>query len=133
LKEEIRQLGLVDHILILGLIPKRDQIELLKGSVALIQPTLFEGGPGGGAAYDAIGLDIPLLASDIIVNREIDCGDVRFFAPTDDEGLSRLMVDALGRTPARRPPEVLLAAGKAKLAAAGEVLWAALESSRPAV
>ena len=130
LQEEIRQQGFAERVRILGLIPKRDQVELLKGSVALIQPTLFEGGPGGGAAYDAIGLDVPVLISDIPVNREIDCGDVSFFAPTDDAALARLMGESLDKTPTRRPPEALLANGQAKIAAVGEILWSALQASR---
>ena len=130
---ELDQAGVREAVHILGLIPKRAQIELLKGAVALVQPTLYEGGPGGGAAFDAIALDVPVLASDIPVNREIDCGDVRYFAPTDDEGLARLMAEALGKTTVRRSPEALLAAGQAKIAAAGEVLWAALLASGTAL
>ena len=118
---------------ILGLIPKRAQIELLKGAVALVQPTLYEGGPGGGAAFDAIALDVPVLASDIPVNREIEGGDVRFFPPTDDKELAQLMSAAIGHAPVRRPPETLLAAGQAKIAAAGETLWSSLQASKSLV
>ena len=130
LLSELEQAGVRKAVHILGLIPKRAQIELLKGAVALVQPTLHEGGPGGGAAFDAIALDVPVLASDIPVNREIDCGDVSFFAPTDDAVLSRLMAIALNKTPTRRPPEALLATGQAKIAAVGEILWSALQASR---
>lgn len=127
---ELGQAGVRDAVHILGLIPKRAQIELLKGAVALVQPTLCEGGPGGGAAFDAIALDVPVLASDIPVNREIDCGDVRFFAPTDDAALADLMIAALGKVPARRPGAALLSAGQARIAAAGEAIWAALLASK---
>ena len=34
-------------ILILGVIPKDDQICLLKNTNVVIQPTSYEGGPGG--------------------------------------------------------------------------------------
>jgi glycosyltransferase involved in cell wall biosynthesis len=130
---ELELAGVRDAVHILGLIPKRAQIELLKGAVALVQPTLYEGGPGGGAAFDAIALDVPVLASDIPVNREIDCGDVRFFSPTDDKELAGLMSEALGNAPVRRSPETLLAAGQAKIAAAGEVLWSSLQASKSLV
>ena len=50
------ELGINDDVEIVGHIPKLDQIALLKNSIAVIQPTLFEGGPGGGSAYDAISL-----------------------------------------------------------------------------
>ena len=130
IQAELAAAGLSDTVRILGLIPKGAQIELLKGAVALIQPTLYEGGPGGGAAFDAIALDVPVLASDIPVNREIDCGDVCFFPPTDDMALSQLMTEALGKTTARRPHEALISAGHTKIAAAGETIWSALQSSR---
>ena len=130
---ELDQAGVREAVHILGLIPKRAQIELLKGAVALVQPTLYEGGPGGGAAFDAIALDVPVLASDIPVNREIDGGDVRFFPPTDVKELAQLMSAALGHAPVRRSPETLLAAGQAKIAAAGEVLWSSLLASKSLV
>ena len=123
---ELEQAGVREAVHILGLIPKRAQIELLKGAVALVQPTLYEGGPGGGAAFDAIALDVPVLASDIPVNREIDCGDVRFFAPTDDKELARLMSEALDKPSERRSAETLLAAGQARISATGETLWASV-------
>jgi glycosyltransferase involved in cell wall biosynthesis len=46
----LKNWGLDRRVHIPGLIPKRDQIELMKNACAVIQPTLFEGGPGGGAA-----------------------------------------------------------------------------------
>ena len=36
----------------------------------VIQPSLFEGGPGGFSAYEAISMDKFLLLSDIEVNKE---------------------------------------------------------------
>ena len=119
---------------ILGLIPKRDQIELLKGAVALIQPTLFEGGPGGGAAYDAIGLDVSVILSDIPVNLEIDCGQVAFFPAGDAEALSVLMDGELRREHRRRDEQALLKAAGEKTRQCGEVVWQALraaQESRP--
>ncbi len=44
----ISENNLQEHIIFLGMIPKNEQIRLLTNSIALIQPTLFEGGPGGG-------------------------------------------------------------------------------------
>jgi glycosyltransferase involved in cell wall biosynthesis/ribosomal protein S18 acetylase RimI-like enzyme len=134
LEAELRQQGLEARVAILGLIPKRDQIELLKGAVALIQPTLFEGGPGGGAAYDAIGLDVPVIASDIPVNLEIDCGQVAFFPAGDAEALAVLMEGALRREHRRRDDQALLATAATKARQCGEVIWQALraaQESRP--
>jgi glycosyltransferase involved in cell wall biosynthesis len=82
----IRELNVEDDIKIVGHIPKLDQISLLKQSSAVIQPTLFEGGPGGGAAYDAIALGKPLIVSDIPVNLEIEKDDRVFFFRSKDVG-----------------------------------------------
>jgi glycosyltransferase involved in cell wall biosynthesis len=59
------------NIKILGLIPKNEQLALIKYSEALIQPTLFEGGAGGGSGYDALCLGKLIVMSDIPVNLEI--------------------------------------------------------------
>jgi glycosyltransferase involved in cell wall biosynthesis len=67
----IEDLGVGDRIKLLGYIPKPDQIELMKSAVAVVQPTLFEGGPGGGAVYDAVSLGIRAIVSDIPINREL--------------------------------------------------------------
>lgn len=71
LKKKIEQLGLENHIKFLGHIPKIDQIHIMQKAIAVLQPTLFEGGPGGGSVYDAISLGVPALLSDIPVNLEI--------------------------------------------------------------
>ena len=72
LQREIDELGIADQVHFLGHIPKADQIAIMKGSLAVLQPTLFEGGPGGGSVYDAVSLGVPALLSDIPVNREIE-------------------------------------------------------------
>jgi glycosyltransferase involved in cell wall biosynthesis len=132
LQEELRRLGIADRVQILGLIPKRDQIELLKQAVALVQPTLFEGGPGGGAAYDAVGLDVPVILSDIAVNREVDCGKVTLFPAGDAEALAEKMRAALRAKPTRLEAAALLAQSQAKAEGCGETIWRALMVARKA-
>ena len=90
--------GTRDKIKILGHIPKLDQISLLKNSTAVIQPTLFEGGPGGGSAYDAISLGKPLIVSDIPVNLEIHRNDkVLFFEAKSSEDLASKMQQMISK------------------------------------
>lgn len=79
-----KYLGVEANIKILGHIPKFDQISLLKQSVCLIQPTLFEGGPGGGSAYDAIALGKRIILSDIPVNKEIEDNELTYFFMASD-------------------------------------------------
>ena len=92
LMDLVSELGVSEHIRILGHIPKLDQVALIKSAEAVIQPTLFEGGPGGGAAFDAISLGTPVIASDISVNLEMDCGEVSFFSAGNQDGLCRAML-----------------------------------------
>ncbi|WP_052159123.1 glycosyltransferase [Aeromonas bestiarum] len=91
LKDLLSNLGISDRVHFLGHIPKLEQIGLLKGSVALVQPTLFEGGPGGGATYDAVALSIPVLLSDIDVNKEVIGTDIYHFHRKDAGDLSKCM------------------------------------------
>lgn len=71
LRQMVVDLDVVDIIRFLDYIPKDDQLELMKGAIAVIQPTLFEGGPGGGSVYDAMSLGIRAIVSDIPINHEL--------------------------------------------------------------
>ncbi|MHB1857539.1 MAG: glycosyltransferase, partial [Acidobacteriaceae bacterium] len=89
------------NIRFLGIVPKGDQLAIMRQSVALIQPTLFEGGPGGGAIYDAVSTCTPGIVSDIDVNREIDIGVIDFFCAGSAEDLATKMLKFLNDPPAR--------------------------------
>lgn len=129
LATEAQKLGLGERLRFLGHIPKRDQIELLKNAVALVQPTLFEGGPGGGSTYEAVALGKRVLLSDIPVNLEIDGGDVRFFKSGNHIELSRLMIEALDESPVLAHPSVLLVRSRARLRRNGEAIWSSIRSA----
>lgn len=109
LKGIIEQNKLQNFIHILGLVPKCDQLMIMLESVALVQPTLFEGGPGGGAVYDAVSVNIPSIVSDIPVNREIDIGVVRFFAAGCPEDLTAKMIDMITSPPEMPSKETIFA------------------------
>jgi len=79
LMKQVEGLNLRGKVIFLGHIPKSDQIGIMKGALAVIQPTLFEGGPGGGALYDAISLGVPAIVSDISVNKELAKEDSVFY------------------------------------------------------
>jgi glycosyltransferase involved in cell wall biosynthesis len=127
LRAEIGRLGISARVKLLGMVPKLEQMRLLRNSLALTQPTLFEGGPGGGAVYDAVALGVPALVSNIDVNKEVDCGDVRFFETGNPDALAQLMRDLLNGEPLGRPDfGELFEAGKARLVRCGSVLMEAL-------
>ena len=71
LRRMVTDLGAQDVVRFLDYIPKDDQLEIMKHAIAVVQPTLFEGGPGGGAVYDAVSLGIRAIVSDIPVNHEL--------------------------------------------------------------
>lgn len=115
-----RELRIQNRLHVLGLIPKADQLALLRGSIALIQPTLCEGGPGGGAVYDALGLGVQSIVSDIPINREIDDREVLFFSAGDPADLYAKMGQVLARPRAERTEVELMQAGQLRLTNLGQ-------------
>lgn len=134
LQRQIADLGLQSRILILGRIPKRDQIQIMRGAVAVVQPTLFEGGPGGGAVYDAVSTGTPAIVSDIPVNREveIDDGSVQFFRAGSVEDLAEKMRAALERRPETPSNDELRRRSDDRAEQLGSRLLAAIEHARKA-
>jgi glycosyltransferase involved in cell wall biosynthesis len=101
LQDYITELNLTVSVRFLGFIPKNYQIAILKRSIGLIQPTLFEGGPGGGSVYDAVAHGVPSVVSDITVNREIDHPLVSFFNTGDPVSLYEKMMQIFDNPPTR--------------------------------
>jgi glycosyltransferase involved in cell wall biosynthesis len=133
LLEYLREHRLTDKVLILDYIPKRDQIEIMKYAMAVVQPTLFEGGPGGGAVYDAISLDVPALVSNIPVNRELEGQgfSIQFFDPTSAQALASLMLERLRQpTMQRKDASTLIEEGRLRRRAVGEILVQTIQASR---
>jgi glycosyltransferase involved in cell wall biosynthesis len=126
LTTSINAAGLSNSVRILGHIPKREQIEIMKYAQAVVQPTLFEGGPGGGAAYDAVSLGVPVIASDIPVNQEIDDPLVTFFRTGDPEDLARRMKTALATQKKIPDAAQLMAAGTRRREQCGTALLDAI-------
>ena len=119
----IDSLGIRDRVTITGLLPKWEQIELLKNAVAVVQPTLCEGGPGGGAVYDAVSLGVRAIVSDIAINLELtDEPTVGFFRVGDPEALAAAMLSALQTRPTPIAAAVLRDRGRARRAACGRKL-----------
>jgi hypothetical protein len=67
-------------------------------AIALVQPTLFEGGPGGGAVYNAIAMGTRCIISDIPVNKEIEDSTVTFFKAASPEDLCGKMALVLSQS-----------------------------------
>jgi glycosyltransferase involved in cell wall biosynthesis len=91
--------------------------------VALVQPTLFEGTPGGLAVADAVSLGVPVIASDIPVNREISEGEVSYFKPGSVLDLAEKMELASRRQYQRLPNDELESRSRANLRKLGNALY----------
>ena len=133
LQAMIAQSGLAARIHILGLIPKLDQIALLRGAIAVIQPTAFEGGPGGGSVFDAVALGVQSIVSDLPVNREIEEHVTAFF-PLDDIDALAAAMGRVADLPRAEPigSDILIRRGDERRAAMGRALWDAADHAMAA-
>ena len=105
LNELNETLGVKDNVHFLGYIPKIDQIRLMKECIAVIQPTLYEGSPGGGEIEDAVSLGKRSIVSDIPVNLEIDEDTVTFFksgSVIDLKNEMKAIIDTTYETPSNK-------------------------------
>lgn len=104
----IEDRGLQQNIYILGHIPKPDQLQIIRKAIAVIQPTLFEGGPGGGSTREAIALGTPVILSDIAVNKEIDDSTAIFFETGSALDLAKKMEQIFRQKRRKRPNQSFL-------------------------
>ncbi|MCW3804139.1 glycosyltransferase family 4 protein [Plebeiibacterium marinum] len=89
LHELIEKHNLSDQINFLGLIPRADQIQLMKNCQAIIQPSLFEG--WSTVIEDAISIQVPVIAANLPVNIEQLGDKAIYFEPHKDEQLSDIL------------------------------------------
>jgi len=81
--------NLKPHISMLGVIPRNEQLLLMKYSRAVIQPSFFEG--WSTVIEDAISLQVPVIASNIAVNIEQLGSKANYFNPHDAAELAEIM------------------------------------------
>lgn len=121
--ELISDLKIGSRVLVLGLIPKNEQMAIMRNAVAVIQPTEFEGGPGGGSIQDAIALGVTTIVSDIPVNREIEEFIDYFFDLDDIEGLASIMIRVSSSVATPKDRRDLVSCGLARRQQLGDKLW----------
>ena len=93
LHDIINENQLKSYISFLGLIPRGDQLLLMKNARAIIQPSLFEG--WSTVIEDARSLQSPVIATDLPVNIE-QLGDKgKYFSAQDHEKLASLIIEQL--------------------------------------
>ena len=87
----LRENGCAAQVSLLGVIPRLEQIQLMRRALAVVQPSLFEG--WSTVVEDARLLGKPVLASDIDVHREQDAPGGRFFARESPESLATALAE----------------------------------------
>jgi glycosyltransferase involved in cell wall biosynthesis len=89
--ENIDSFGLSEQVVLVGLIPKLDQIQLLRRSLALIQPSQFEG--WSTVVEEARCLGKAIILSDFPVHVEQNPPKSRFFECHSASALAEIMAD----------------------------------------
>jgi glycosyltransferase involved in cell wall biosynthesis len=95
----IHTLGLRDKVSMLGIIPKEDQIQLLRAATAYLQPSLHEGWNTGVEEARLFGKTIML--SDIPVHREQNPPTAIYFNPRDPDDLAKKLKELFGSVSTR--------------------------------
>jgi glycosyltransferase involved in cell wall biosynthesis len=89
LLKSMHEEGLNDYCRFLGVLPREEQLALLRASEAVIQPSRFEG--RGAIGEEATLLGTQLLCSDLPVHRELNIPGALFFSVDGVEELAELM------------------------------------------
>ena len=87
----IRENEIQDQATMLGVISRSDQIQIMRHSQAVIQPSLFEG--WSTVIEDAKSLQVPVIASDLKVNIEQLGTEGRYFNPHNPDELVSILAD----------------------------------------
>ena len=89
--QTIHKSGISQQVYLLGLIPKLDQIQLMRRSLAVIQPSLFEG--WSTVVETARTLGKPMLLSDLPIHLEQNPPYSDFFDRNSPENLAHLIAE----------------------------------------
>ena len=98
LQSYARKNEIEDRIKVLGFVDRLEQLDLMSASMAVIQPSLFEG--WGTVFEDAKALSKRVILSDIPIHREQDEGSAIFFDPHSPRELTLIL-----ETPFKREHE----------------------------
>lgn len=93
LKDFVKRNKLESMVSFLGFIPRNEQLCLIKNSVAVIQPSLFEG--WSTVVEDAKALNKQIILSSIEVHQEQISKNVCFFKPDNAQELSEIIKNGL--------------------------------------
>jgi glycosyltransferase involved in cell wall biosynthesis len=120
LLQYVQASGVHAYCRFLGLLPRAEQVALLRASSGVIQPSLHEG--RGAIAEEASVLGVRLLCSDLPVHRELAIPSVEYFQPDRPDELARLIEREAA--PSARPDDEILREADDRLRAYGAGLRA---------
>lgn len=129
----IERHGLAARVRTLGMIGRDDQLALIDHARALVQASLFEGGPGASGMLEAALLGTPVVASDIAANRELTFATVQYFEAGSAEALAAALEGSLRRGCGERVPPFDAAQREVLSISAGIQFLAALRAAALAV
>lgn len=89
LVKRIRDLRLEENFRLLGMIPYLDLLSLMRASIALLNPSFYEGWSTTVEEAKAIG--VPILLSNLPVHQEQVGGNGRYFDPADPSDISEVL------------------------------------------
>jgi glycosyltransferase involved in cell wall biosynthesis len=92
LLSRLHLLGLRPATALLGLIPREDQLQLIRRAVAVVQPSLFEG--WSTVVEDARALGKPIVLSDIPVHLEQKVPRAHVFSATSADALRQCLLES---------------------------------------
>lgn len=107
-RRQVAELCPGDQVRLLGLVPRADQVQLMRQAVAVVQPSLFEG--WSTVVEDARALGKVLALSDLAVHKEQDPPRAAYFAPDDHARLAALLEGWWHRLPGGPDPAAEAAA-----------------------
>lgn len=91
LKKEIKENQIEDYISLLGVIPRNEQLCLIKNAKAIVQPSLFEG--WSTVIEDAKSLQVPVICSNIDVHKEQLEEKGFYFEPSSTKELASILIN----------------------------------------
>jgi glycosyltransferase involved in cell wall biosynthesis len=98
LRDYIESHDLQGQILLLGLLPRQDQVQLMRGARAIVQPSLFEG--WSALLEDCRGLGKTVFVSEIPMHTEQQPDHAIYFDPHQPQQLADLIEHHWDRLPA---------------------------------
>jgi len=111
LKSLIEKYGLTNNFLILGVIPYNALVSLMRSSLALINPSLFEG--WSSTVEEAKSLGKRVILSDIPIHREQNPPTGLFFTPHNPEELANIMEKVMLNHDPAEDESIVVSAGEA--------------------